>query len=62
MTVPGTRNDDREPVFFGAAADLRRWLEANHETADELWVGLYKNPAAERIPPLTSPGRAKECA
>lgn len=28
--------------FFESAADLRRWFEANHETADELWVGLYK--------------------
>jgi uncharacterized protein YdeI (YjbR/CyaY-like superfamily) len=31
-----------EPVFFETAADLRRWLAANHETAEELWVGLYR--------------------
>jgi uncharacterized protein YdeI (YjbR/CyaY-like superfamily) len=31
-----------EPVFFETASDLRRWLAANHETADELWVGLYR--------------------
>ncbi len=38
--------DDGEPSpevrFFATAADLRGWLEAHHETADELWVGLYK--------------------
>jgi uncharacterized protein YdeI (YjbR/CyaY-like superfamily) len=28
--------------FFKTAADLRKWLEAHHESADELWVGLYK--------------------
>ena len=26
--------------FFEAAADLREWLAANHETATELWLGL----------------------
>jgi uncharacterized protein YdeI (YjbR/CyaY-like superfamily) len=31
-----------EPVFFETASDLRRWLAANHETSDELWVGLYR--------------------
>jgi uncharacterized protein YdeI (YjbR/CyaY-like superfamily) len=31
-----------KPAFFEAASDLRRWLAANHETADELWVGLYR--------------------
>jgi uncharacterized protein YdeI (YjbR/CyaY-like superfamily) len=31
-----------DPVFFPTSADLRAWLEANHETASELWVGMYK--------------------
>jgi uncharacterized protein YdeI (YjbR/CyaY-like superfamily) len=31
-----------EPVFFPTEADFRRWLEANHETADELLVGFWK--------------------
>jgi uncharacterized protein YdeI (YjbR/CyaY-like superfamily) len=31
-----------EVRFFETADDLRRWLETNHETANELWVGLYK--------------------
>jgi uncharacterized protein YdeI (YjbR/CyaY-like superfamily) len=30
------------PVFFETASDLRRWLAANHETSDALWVGLYR--------------------
>ena len=29
-------------VFFQTSDDLRRWFVANHETADELWIGLYK--------------------
>lgn len=31
-----------EATFFETADDLRRWFEANHETADQLWVGLYR--------------------
>ena len=31
-----------EVRFFETAGDLRRWFETNHETATELWVGLYK--------------------
>jgi uncharacterized protein YdeI (YjbR/CyaY-like superfamily) len=31
-----------ELVFFPTAADFRRWLEANHDTAPELLVGFWK--------------------
>ena len=31
-----------KPKFFATPAALRKWLEKNHATADELWVGLYK--------------------
>jgi uncharacterized protein YdeI (YjbR/CyaY-like superfamily) len=31
-----------EPTFFATAADFRRWLNANHETAPELLVGFWK--------------------
>jgi len=31
-----------EPTFFATAADFRRWLGANHETAPELLVGFWK--------------------
>ena len=30
------------PTFFATSADFRRWLQKNHKTADELWVGFYK--------------------
>ena len=33
---------DRPAVFFDDAADFRAWLEANHDTATELWMGLNK--------------------
>ena len=28
--------------FFATPAEFREWLDANHETAQELWVGFYK--------------------
>src|SRR5438094_7309022 len=31
-----------DPVFFATPAAFRRWLDANHTTATELWVGFYK--------------------
>lgn len=33
---------EKPAIFFDDAADFRAWLEANHETATELWMGLYK--------------------
>ena len=30
------------PVFFADAAAFRRWLEENHATANELFVGFHK--------------------
>lgn len=29
-------------VFFETPAEFRAWLETNHETATELWVGFHK--------------------
>lgn len=31
-----------EVAVFPAAADFRTWLEANHDSATDLWVGYYK--------------------
>jgi uncharacterized protein YdeI (YjbR/CyaY-like superfamily) len=28
--------------FFATPAELRGWFDANHQTADELWVGYYR--------------------
>jgi uncharacterized protein YdeI (YjbR/CyaY-like superfamily) len=33
---------DRPAVFFADAAEFRSWLEENHATATELWMGLYR--------------------
>lgn len=34
--------DEPEVVFFADAAEFRAWLERHHETATELWMGLYR--------------------
>ena len=31
-----------KPRFFATSEEMRAWLEANHATAPELWLGLYK--------------------
>jgi len=31
-----------KPIFFDSGAHFRRWLETNHQDADELWVGFWK--------------------
>lgn len=33
--------------FFRTAAAFRRWLEKNHERADELWIGFYKKDSGK---------------
>jgi uncharacterized protein YdeI (YjbR/CyaY-like superfamily) len=30
------------PRFFRSAAEFRAWLERNHDTVKELWVGVHK--------------------
>jgi uncharacterized protein YdeI (YjbR/CyaY-like superfamily) len=42
-----------KPTFFGSPEALRRWLLANHDSADELLVGLYKKAAGK--PSITWP-------
>ncbi len=34
-------------IFFQSPSDLRDWLEQNHATTTELWVGFYKKGAAQ---------------
>ena len=29
-------------LFFTSGEEMRDWLEAHHDTSDELWVGIYK--------------------
>jgi uncharacterized protein YdeI (YjbR/CyaY-like superfamily) len=37
-----------EATFFAGPAELRAWLEANHATASELWIGCYKKGSGKR--------------
>ncbi|MWB97158.1 YdeI/OmpD-associated family protein [Agromyces seonyuensis] len=50
MTEIGTPGGsaERPARFFADAAEFRAWLEANHETATELWMGLYKKHVPDR--------------
>lgn len=34
-----------EPNFFTTAAEFRAWLEENHDSTEELWIGYYKKDA-----------------
>ena len=42
-----------KPQFFQTPADFRTWLEKNHATATELWVGFYKKDSGK--PSITWP-------
>ncbi len=33
---------EQPALFFADGAEFGRWLAANHDTADELWMGLWK--------------------
>ena len=35
-------------MFFRDATEFRAWLDAHHDTATELWMGLYKRHVADR--------------
>jgi len=47
-----------EPVFFATPAKFRAWLEKNHLTAGELWVGYYKRATGK--PSVTWPETVDE--
>jgi uncharacterized protein YdeI (YjbR/CyaY-like superfamily) len=36
-----------KPIFFATTAELRDWLENNHATATELWVGFYRRGSGQ---------------
>ena len=42
-----------KPEFFQTPADFGTWLEKNHATASELWVGFYKKDSGK--PSITWP-------
>jgi len=35
------------PIFFDSRQDFRTWLQENHDTSDELWLGYFKKDADE---------------
>jgi uncharacterized protein YdeI (YjbR/CyaY-like superfamily) len=37
-----SRPDERDVQFFERPEQLRDWFDANHDTADELWLGYHK--------------------
>jgi uncharacterized protein YdeI (YjbR/CyaY-like superfamily) len=39
--------DQPAPMIFASAAEFRAWLEENHATERELWVGYYKKGVAK---------------
>src|SRR5215217_3052619 len=45
--------DPHDVLFPGSPEELRAWLEANHDTADERWVGF--RPKASGLPTITWP-------
>lgn len=45
--------DHTAAVFFDDPAHLRRWLEANHQAATELWVGFHRRATGR--PTITWP-------
>jgi uncharacterized protein YdeI (YjbR/CyaY-like superfamily) len=46
------------PTFFATPSDLRAWLEAHHDSAQELWVGFYKKGSGR--PSITWPEAVDE--
>jgi uncharacterized protein YdeI (YjbR/CyaY-like superfamily) len=40
--MPAARGSESKPIFFKSAAEYRAWLEKNHTSATELWIGYWK--------------------
>src|SRR5258706_12223164 len=45
-------------LYFRSPSDFRNWLQKNHATATELWVGFYKKSSGK--PSLTWPESVDE--
>ena len=37
-----------EPIFFASLSELREWLERNHESEQEVWVGFYRKATGKQ--------------
>jgi uncharacterized protein YdeI (YjbR/CyaY-like superfamily) len=42
------KTDHVKPRYFRSAVEFRRWLEKNHASANELWLGLYKKASDKK--------------
>jgi uncharacterized protein YdeI (YjbR/CyaY-like superfamily) len=51
MTHTAKTDTAVQATFFQTQADLRAWLEANHDMASELWLGIRKK--ASGLPSVT---------
>jgi uncharacterized protein YdeI (YjbR/CyaY-like superfamily) len=49
--VPIKKSSEAKPIFFKGPHEYRAWLEKNHETAKELWIGFWKKSTGK--PTLT---------
>ncbi len=58
VTGEGNGSGAPEARFFDTAADFRAWLEENHGSATELWVGYYKKGVPKQS--LTYPESVEE--
>jgi uncharacterized protein YdeI (YjbR/CyaY-like superfamily) len=47
-----------KPKFFSTPSDFRKWLEKNHASARELWVGFYRRDSGK--PSITWPESVDE--
>ena len=45
------RLQPHDVLFFASAAGLRAWLEANHESATELWIGVWSKSSGRQAFP-----------
>lgn len=49
--MPGKRGSEDNPIFFKSRAEYRAWLEKNHNSAKELWIGYWRKATGK--PSLT---------
>lgn len=49
--MPVRKGSESAPIFFKGPDEYRQWLEKNHDTAKELWIGFWKKSTGK--PTLT---------
>ena len=53
-----TRDESTKITFFQTPSHFRKWLEKNHATTAELWVGFYRKDSGR--PSITWPESVDE--